>query len=262
MKKIFFALITFTVVAGAGCQTPSKPVAATTPNTAVDCMSYQQKFDEYVKKSKLPILENQDSLCHGLNVGSNFKNMQPKWAVAELAGLQTGDFCQLIFRGINTEGTVFYPLSTDCTNKYVIGKKYKIDMNDFCRLFMMLADSRLPSPIATTLTKPTEITCLDDSNTTLDLQKYTTKNFSVQFPSSFTAEEIKDGLVIKNPKGKIMIGGFVPSVGMPLDKQFGQAKIIMYSKDKADGGIPAALFYAFGDEIIKNQLIGILKTIR
>jgi hypothetical protein len=45
----------------------------------VNCKPLMQKFDEYMTKSLLPIIENPDSLCH------NFKIENPKRAIAILS---------------------------------------------------------------------------------------------------------------------------------------------------------------------------------
>ncbi len=96
-----------------------------------------------------------------------------------------------------------------------------------------------------------------------DLQQYSSKLLSVEFPKNYKAQENKNMLIILGVKGKIIIGGFIPSVGQPdpEEKDFAY-QMIAYSKDPKmeSGAIPAALYYKNGDESTKEELLTILKT--
>ena len=100
--------------------------------------------------------ENPESLCHGLYVGSNFSELTPKWAVGELIAIRGS---RLTFEGILQDVTIQMGLTDAEVAQYKVGKNYKIDMNNICRNFFMMADSRYPSPISATFVKPEEINC-------------------------------------------------------------------------------------------------------
>lgn len=121
-----------------------------------DCNKLKENFDAYVEKSKLPIIDNSESLCHGLYIGSNFSNLEPKWAVGELLEIKDST---LTLKGISRNITLSFNLTNEEIKKYETGKYYKVDMNNICRNFFMMVDSRFPSPIRTTLINPEQINC-------------------------------------------------------------------------------------------------------
>lgn len=122
----------------------------------IDCTALKESFDNYIERRYLPIIENSESLCHGLYVGSNFSELSPKWAVGELIAIRGA---RLTFEGILQDATITMGLTDVEAAQYKVGKNYKIDMNNICRDFLMIADSRYPSPISTTFVKPEEINC-------------------------------------------------------------------------------------------------------
>lgn len=120
----------------------------------IDCFSLKEEFDTYVQKSLLPISENEGSLCYGLFMGSNFSSLTPKWAVGELIKKNNS---LLTFKGMNENAT--FSFNNFDNASYSIGKQYLIDMNNICRGFFMMADSRYPSPISETFVMPQEVMC-------------------------------------------------------------------------------------------------------
>ncbi len=103
------------------------------------------------------------------------------------------------------------------------------------------------------------------NQTNLMTQTYSSKLLSVEFPETYKAQENGDMLVISGLNGKIIIGGFTPSVGHPdpEEKDF-PYQMITYSKDPKiePSAIPAALYYQNGDETTKEELLTILKTVK
>lgn len=101
--------------------------------------------------------------------------------------------------------------------------------------------------------------------TNTNLNQYSSKLLSVEFPKNYKAQEIDNMLVISGPDGKIIIGGFTPSVGHPdaEEKDF-PFQMIAYSKDPKmePSAIPAALYCRNGDETTKEELLTILKTVK
>ncbi len=97
------------------------------------------------------------------------------------------------------------------------------------------------------------------------LSQYSSKLLSVEFPKTYSAEENGNMLVISGAKGKIIIGGFIPSVGHPdpEEKDF-PFQMITYSKDPKSelDAVPAALYYQQGDESTKGELLTIFKTVK
>lgn len=122
----------------------------------IDCTALKERFDHYVERRYLPINENTESLCYGLYVGYNFSTLTPKWAIGELIAIRGS---RLTFEGILQDATIPMGLTDAEAAKYHVGKNYKIDMNNICRDFFMMADSYYPSPISATFIKPEEITC-------------------------------------------------------------------------------------------------------
>jgi hypothetical protein len=122
----------------------------------VECTPLKESFDAYVEKSYLPFINNSDSLCYGLYVSSNFSELTPKWAVGELLVIRESKFT---FEGVLRNVTFPMALTRVEASQYKIGRNYKIDMNNICRNFFMMADSRYPSPISTSFIKPDEINC-------------------------------------------------------------------------------------------------------
>jgi hypothetical protein len=136
-------------VISAGCTTKQ-----TSP--LVECTALKESFDTYVEKSYLPFINNSDSLCYGLYVSSNFSELTPKWAVGELLVIRESKFT---FEGVLRNATIPMELTSAEASQYKIGMNFKIDMNNICRNFFIMADSRYPSPISTTFIKPEEINC-------------------------------------------------------------------------------------------------------
>jgi len=125
-----------------------------------DCPIFKKKFDNYIERSKLPILENSNSLCHGLNLQSNFSALNPKWAVGKLINVSTSNEYLLTFKGNNEIGSFFVSLRNNNSYEDKLERYYKIDMNNICRYFFMMIDSRSQSPIINTVVEPTEIKCI------------------------------------------------------------------------------------------------------
>ncbi len=153
---IVIGVIVFAIIIGGYIITIKAPK---TTSQKIDCTDLRQNFDNYAASRYLPIIENPESLCHGLYVGSDFSKLPPKWAVGELLAIRGS---RLTFEGILEDATI--PIGPDNaeTDKYKIGKNYKIDMNNICRYFFMMADSRAPSQISYTFVKPEEINCKVD----------------------------------------------------------------------------------------------------
>lgn len=95
--------------------------------------------------------------------------------------------------------------------------------------------------------------------------QYSSKFLSVEFPKAYSAEENGNMLIISGTNGKIIIGGFTPSVGHPdpEEKDF-PFQMITYSKDPKmeSSAIPAALYYKHEDESTKKELLTIFKTVK
>lgn len=124
-----------------------------------DCSISLQDFDNFIEKSNLSIIENPDALCYGLNMGSDFSEIDSKWAIGRLVNVShDSQYYSLTFEGLNKKGVIFIPLSEEVSD-YIVGDYYKVDMNNICRHFFILADSRYPSPIASTFIKPEKIDC-------------------------------------------------------------------------------------------------------
>ncbi len=73
-------------------------------------------------------------------------------------------------------------------------------------------------------------------------------------------------LIVSNAYGKIIIGGFTPSVGHPdqEEKDF-PFQMIAYIKDpKMEGleAVPAALYFTEGDTEMEGELMAILETVK
>lgn len=98
-----------------------------------------------------------------------------------------------------------------------------------------------------------------------NLNQYSSKFLSVEFPKTYNAQENDNMLVISGSDGKIIIGGFTTSVGHPdpEEKDF-PFQMITYSKDPKmePGAIPAALYHRHGDESTKEELLTIFKTVK
>lgn len=124
-----------------------------------DCTRLIHDFDTYVQRSRLPIPDNPDSLCHGLYVGSDYSSMEPRWAVARLVNVSSEFHYSLTFAGAEETAAIVIPMKEDEVKEYAVGNYYRIDMNNICRFFFMMADSRYPSEIASTFIKPEEIEC-------------------------------------------------------------------------------------------------------
>jgi len=130
-------------------------LCACTEKPEVDCTDLLQKFDDYASASYLPFTDNL-SLCYGMNMASDFANLPPKWAVGELLAIRGQ---RLTFEGSMKDATIPIGVGENRAAGYEIGKFYKVDMNNYCRYFFLLADNRYPSEIAKTFVKPKEINC-------------------------------------------------------------------------------------------------------
>lgn len=139
MKSIIIIIITLLITLS-GC-------------SQLDCNQQKNQFDDYVSKSNLPIIENPDSLCYGLNMGSNFGNLEPKPAIAKLVGFTDYGFT---FKGNTKELNISLPFDKE---DFGINNHYEIDMNNYCRYIFMMLDSRYPSPLENTFVKPKRISC-------------------------------------------------------------------------------------------------------
>lgn len=118
---------------------------------ADECNVLKEKFDDYASKAKLSLLNN-ESLCHGLNMGSDFSGLTPRWVIGKLVMI---DGSRLTFQGMSENVTMVIP-----DGQYVVGKEYKIDMNNVCRDLFVMVDSRYPSPVMKTIIRPEEINCI------------------------------------------------------------------------------------------------------
>lgn len=153
---IVIGVIVFAIIIGGYTITIKTPE---TTSQKIDCTDLRLNFDNYAASRYLPIIENPESLCHGLYVGSDFSKLPPKWAVGELIAIRE---TRLTFEGILQDATIPMGLTDLEATHYNIGKHYKIDMNNFCRALFLMADSRAPSPISSTFVKPEEINCKAD----------------------------------------------------------------------------------------------------
>ncbi len=127
--------------------------------TVENCPDLRSDFDDYVLRSRLPIFENTDSLCHGMNMGTDFSELEPRWAVGKLTGIDARSNA-LVFEGENKSAQIWSPTPISEWD-YEVGAYYRIDMNNICRSFFMMADSRYPSPITATFVKPEKVNCAD-----------------------------------------------------------------------------------------------------
>lgn len=156
MKK--FLILTFLIFLTLGIAAILITTEVNTPpeEETKNCTPLQKSFDDAVERSRLSIPDNPDSLCFGLNMSSDFSSLPPKWGVGELIAK---DDNSLTFKGLSQQN--MFPLlqGQKGGQQYTIGKNYKIDMNNICRNFFMLADSRAPSPIVETFVEPEEINC-------------------------------------------------------------------------------------------------------
>lgn len=126
---------------------------------AADCTPLKKKFDEYIEKIDKPILDDPTALCYGMNMGINFETLAPKWAIGKLISIKKEFQHTLEFKGFEKTGLMPIPLTENEVIRFKIGQNYKIDMQNICRHFFMLADSRYVSPIAETFVKPEKISC-------------------------------------------------------------------------------------------------------
>lgn len=99
-----------------------------------------------------------------------------------------------------------------------------------------------------------------------DIEQYSSKLLSLEFPKTYSAQEDGNMLIISGVNGKIIIGGFTPSVGHPdpEEKDF-PFQMITYSADpkmEHNNAIPAALYYQHEDQSTKEELLTILKTVK
>jgi hypothetical protein len=152
MKRIaHMMLLTILLLSTIGCS----PAQTT---KSIDCTEQKLRFDDCVARRYLPIIEDNESLCHGLYVGSDFANMSPKWAVGRLIAVRGS---KLTFEGVLQDATIMISAQDSDGARYQVGNDYRIDMNNVCREFFAMADSRYPSPISATFVAPEEIECED-----------------------------------------------------------------------------------------------------
>ena len=126
----------------------------------VDCLMLQKEFDNSVHRSKFSIIENSDSLCYGLNVGRDFSTVEPILGVGRLIKVNTTNYFSLTFQGIQETEAFHIPATYDEILNYQTGEFYIIDMMNICRGFFSALDSRYPSPIELSLTKPERVECI------------------------------------------------------------------------------------------------------
>lgn len=122
------------------------------------CTQDLKKFDEYIQDNKLSI-NNPDSLCFGINMSLDLKNLEPRYAVARFIGLSLDYKYTLQLEGETEQTTMNIPLTDQEAASLIVDGYYKIDVNNFCRQTLAMLDSRSPSPILETFTKPEEIIC-------------------------------------------------------------------------------------------------------
>lgn len=168
MKKFFF-FFAIAVLLGVGCnrtagskQSPATEEAEVDTQTNIsftECFRLQKKFDEYIEKANLPI-HQVGSLCYGLNMSSNFLKLEPKWAIGKLTKVNPEFTYTFTFEGLNKSGDVQVPLTEEELKNFQVGEYYKIDMHNKCKHFFMTADSRFPSPLASTFVKPQPVSCV------------------------------------------------------------------------------------------------------
>ena len=100
----------------------------------------------------------------------------------------------------------------------------------------------------------------------LDVEKYSTQHFSVEFPNTYIAEQNDEQLTLLGENGKIIIGGFLPAQGHPDPKETHfPFQMISYSADpkmEHDLAIAAALYFQHGDEETKEELLKILASVK
>ncbi|MFA6514299.1 MAG: hypothetical protein WCT50_03375 [Patescibacteria group bacterium] len=97
------------------------------------------------------------------------------------------------------------------------------------------------------------------------LNEYKSNSISIKYPKNYEVKEKDEMLIVSSVNGKIIIGGFKPSVGYPeADEKVFPFREIMYTENpklNADA-IPAALYYIYGDTKTKTELSEILKTVK
>lgn len=118
----------------------------------LDCDVLRSDFDEYVLRSRLPIMENNNSLCHGLFMGSDFSALPKRMAVGTLIATTSYG---LTFQGVNENVSIVL----NDTSGFTLSQDYLIDMNNICRSFFMMVDSRAPSPVLATIVRPEVLSC-------------------------------------------------------------------------------------------------------
>ena len=87
--------------------------------------------------------------------------------------------------------------------------------------------------------------------------------FSFGAPDSYAITTTGQMAIASNKQGKIVIGGFKPSIGHPLvDEKPIVFQKIVYTQDLSDPKtLPTALYYRTGDKKAETELMGILKTV-
>lgn len=136
-------------------------IFASQENPIVDntCDKQLTAFDSFVVKSKLPVIEDSDSLCHGLTISTDFSKLEPKWAVGKFIGINLDYKYGLIFEGKDTTEVINVPLQEHEVKDLKLEHYYKVDMNNICRNNLMLVDSKYPSTISETFIRPIETNC-------------------------------------------------------------------------------------------------------
>lgn len=183
-------------------------------------------FDKYIKASKLPIIDNQDSLCNGLYVSTDFSKVAPKYAVAKLIDIKAQFEYTFVFKGKNETGEMVIPISKDELPTYEIGQYYRIDMMNICRNSMMMADNMSPSRIKETFVKPFQITPFKGNvNKQGDFTKVGTFTTNVdQTLINSGIDYVKDYYVLGTKKD-------FPLVDVTITKQHYECKYTKAAKD-------------------------------
>ncbi|MBU0661145.1 hypothetical protein KKG22_03110 [Patescibacteria group bacterium] len=108
---------------------------------------------------------------------------------------------------------------------------------------------------------------IDNSSVSIndDMRYYDSDILSFEYPNTYSMYEEKEMLVVLGEKGKVIIGGFEPSVGHPDPEEVHFLfQGIWYNKDpkmEVDRGVPSAVYYAHGDEETQKEIRQIVGSI-
>jgi hypothetical protein len=119
------------------------------------CSPLLQEFDNLVKRSRLPVIEDNNSLCHNPDAWDKLEYFAVG-KLMEIKDWQSGHYT-LIFQGKGTTAGLYNSSNYSEVSKYQIGKYYRINMYNICRGMAMIASSQSEPNIY--FTKPEEVNC-------------------------------------------------------------------------------------------------------